>query len=189
MKMGLLRKGYKNLGLFLLTSKRINSLYTSSPWAAYFIVWREKISRILHMNLQSIMQFHSLFKLQQKDKFGWWDMGGDIQIKLYVYTGSLQLSRIEDYIFHQWLFSALSDGTYRKTQSRRFVSNVENLTKILWHEVWKPEYFIARQQLCKQVPEEVNTHATTEEPVSKQWIGKHTTIGVLLETVFPIRYV
>jgi hypothetical protein len=27
-------------------------------------------------------------------------------------------------------------------------------------------------------------HATIEVPVSKQWIGKHTTIGILLETVF-----
>jgi hypothetical protein len=34
-----------------------------------------------------------------------------------------------------------------------------------------------------------NMHATIEEPVSKQWIGKHTTIGVLLETLFSIRSV
>jgi hypothetical protein len=31
------------------------------------------------------------------------------------------------------------------------------------------------------------THATIEEPISKQWIGKHTTIGVLLEMVFSAR--
>jgi hypothetical protein len=35
----------------------------------------------------------------------------------------------------------------------------------------------------------MNTHVTTEEPVSKQRIGKHTTIGVLLETVFSIQSV
>jgi hypothetical protein len=29
-------------------------------------------------------------------------------------------------------------------------------------------------------------HATIEEPVSKQRNGKHTTIGVLLETVFSV---
>jgi hypothetical protein len=34
----------------------------------------------------------------------------------------------------------------------------------------------------------MNTHATIEELVSKQWIGKHTT-GVLLETVFSVRSV
>jgi hypothetical protein len=31
------------------------------------------------------------------------------------------------------------------------------------------------------------TRTTIEEPVSKQWIDKHTTIGVLLETVFSVR--
>jgi hypothetical protein len=30
------------------------------------------------------------------------------------------------------------------------------------------------------------TRSGIEEPVSKQWIGKHTTIGVLLETVFSV---
>jgi hypothetical protein len=54
---------------------------------------------------------------------------------------------------------------------------------ILWHDAWKPEFFIASQRLRKQVPAEMNTHAPIEEPVSKQWIGKHT-IWVLLETVF-----
>jgi hypothetical protein len=34
----------------------------------------------------------------------------------------------------------------------------------------------------------MNKHETTEEPVSKQRIGKHT-IGVLLETAFSIRFV
>jgi hypothetical protein len=33
----------------------------------------------------------------------------------------------------------------------------------------------------------MNTHGTIEEPVSKQRIGKHTTIGVLSETMFSIR--
>jgi hypothetical protein len=31
----------------------------------------------------------------------------------------------------------------------------------------------------------MNMH-TIEEPISKQHIGKHTTIGVLLEKVFPV---
>jgi hypothetical protein len=35
------------------------------------------------------------------------------------------------------------------------------------------EQFIAWQQFGKQVPAEMNMHATIEEPVSKQWIGKH----------------
>jgi hypothetical protein len=33
----------------------------------------------------------------------------------------------------------------------------------------------------------MNTHATVEEPVSKQLIGKDTTVGVLLKTVFSLR--
>jgi hypothetical protein len=33
---------------------------------------------------------------------------------------------------------------------------------------------------------ERNMHATTEEPVPKQWIDKHTTTGLLLEKVFSI---
>jgi hypothetical protein len=41
------------------------------------------------------------------------------------------------------------------------------------------------QRLGKQVPAEMNTHAV-EEPVSKQQISKHTTIGVLLETMFSV---
>jgi hypothetical protein len=40
-----------------------------------------------------------------------------------------------------------------------------------------------------EIPAEMNIHATTEEPISKQRIGNHTTIGVLLETVFSIRLV
>jgi hypothetical protein len=34
--------------------------------------------------------------------------------------------------------------------------------------------------------EEMNMHATIEEPVSKQRFGKHRTTGVFLETVFSI---
>jgi hypothetical protein len=33
----------------------------------------------------------------------------------------------------------------------------------------------------------MNMHATIEEPVSKQWIGKHATIEALLETVFSLQ--
>jgi hypothetical protein len=51
------------------------------------------------------------------------------------------------------------------------------------------ETSIARQWLGKHIPTATNTHATTEEPVSKQRIGKHTTIGVFLETVFSVRFV
>jgi hypothetical protein len=47
-----------------------------------------------------------------------------------------------------------------------------------------PEKFIARQRLSKQAPVEIYLHITIEEFVSKQWNDKHTTIGVLLETVF-----
>jgi hypothetical protein len=43
---------------------------------------------------------------------------------------------------------------------------------------------IARKGLGKHIPAATNTHATIEEPVSKQRIGKHIIIGVLLETVF-----
>jgi hypothetical protein len=47
----------------------------------------------------------------------------------------------------------------------------------------KPEYmFIARQRLGKQVPEEMNMHATIELPFLKKQQGKHTstTIAELL---------
>jgi hypothetical protein len=43
------------------------------------------------------------------------------------------------------------------------------------HDAYKPE------RLDKHIPAEMNTHATIEEPVSKQQIDKHTTIEVLLE--------
>jgi hypothetical protein len=43
---------------------------------------------------------------------------------------------------------------------------------------------VSRECLGKHIPAATNTHATIEEPVSKQQIGKHTAMGVLLETVF-----
>jgi hypothetical protein len=46
---------------------------------------------------------------------------------------------------------------------------------------------IARERLGKHILAATNTHATIEDPVSKQRIEKHTTIGVLLETVFYCR--
>jgi hypothetical protein len=49
------------------------------------------------------------------------------------------------------------------------------------------ETSITRQLLGKYIPAATNTHGAIEEPVSKQRIGKHTTIGVLLETVFSVR--
>jgi hypothetical protein len=45
----------------------------------------------------------------------------------------------------------------------------------------------ATQKLSKDVPAATNKHATIEEPVCKQTIGKHTTIRALLETVFSVR--
>jgi hypothetical protein len=51
----------------------------------------------------------------------------------------------------------------------------------------EPEKSIARQRPGKHIPEATNVHATIGEPVSKQGIGKHTKIGVLLETVFSVR--
>jgi hypothetical protein len=48
---------------------------------------------------------------------------------------------------------------------------------------------IAMQRLGKHIPSATNTHATTEETVSKHLKGKHTKIGVLLETVFSVRSV
>jgi uncharacterized protein involved in response to NO len=57
--------------------------------------------------------------------------------------------------------------------------------RILWHDAWKREYFIATQLLGKQVPAEINAHAIIQEPVSKQRIGKHKTIRVF-EKVFSI---
>jgi hypothetical protein len=51
------------------------------------------------------------------------------------------------------------------------------------------ETSIARQVLGKHIPAATNTHATIEEPASKQQIRKHATIGVLLETVFSVRSV
>jgi hypothetical protein len=51
------------------------------------------------------------------------------------------------------------------------------------------ETFIARQRLGKHIPAAANTLIRKEETVSKQRIGKHTTIRVLLETVFSFRSV
>jgi hypothetical protein len=48
---------------------------------------------------------------------------------------------------------------------------------------------VSRQRICKHIPPETNTHTTIEEPVSTKHIGKHTTIGILLETVFSVRCV
>jgi hypothetical protein len=45
------------------------------------------------------------------------------------------------------------------------------------------------QLLGKHFPAEMNMHANIEEPVSKQRIGKHTSIGILLEAVFSLRSV
>jgi hypothetical protein len=45
---------------------------------------------------------------------------------------------------------------------------------------------IGRQRLGKHIPAATNTLATIENPVSKQQIGTHTTIGVLLETMFSV---
>jgi hypothetical protein len=49
------------------------------------------------------------------------------------------------------------------------------------------ETFIAMQRLGKHIPAEMNRHATIERLVFKQRIDKHSIIGVLLETVFPVR--
>jgi hypothetical protein len=35
----------------------------------------------------------------------------------------------------------------------------------------------------------MNTHSTIEELVSKQWIDKHTIMGLLLEMLFAVRFV
>jgi hypothetical protein len=60
---------------------------------------------------------------------------------------------------------------------------------------WRPqagilkseETSIARQRLGKHIPAATNTHATIEESVFKQRIGKRITIAVLPATVFPVR--
>jgi hypothetical protein len=38
----------------------------------------------------------------------------------------------------------------------------------------------------KQVPAEINTQATIQEPLSRQRISKYTKIGVLMGTVFSL---
>jgi hypothetical protein len=38
----------------------------------------------------------------------------------------------------------------------------------------------------KQAAEEINTHATMQEPISTQRISKHIKIGILLGTVFSL---
>jgi hypothetical protein len=48
---------------------------------------------------------------------------------------------------------------------------------------------IPREQMGKYIPVAMNIHAKKEEPISKQWMGKHTTIGVLLEIVFSLQSV
>jgi hypothetical protein len=70
----------------------------------------------------------------------------------------------------KWLYKM---HLYEKKTKKRYVyfnSSVNNSCKacrsqwyILWHDAWKPEYtYIARQRLGKQVPAEMNTHATIE---------------------------
>jgi hypothetical protein len=46
---------------------------------------------------------------------------------------------------------------------------------------------ITRQRLGKHIPVITNKHATIEEPVCKQRIGKYKTVGVLLKTMFSVR--
>jgi hypothetical protein len=46
---------------------------------------------------------------------------------------------------------------------------------------------VAMEQWSKHISVATNTHTTIEEPTSKQWIGKHTAIWILLETVFSVR--
>jgi hypothetical protein len=43
---------------------------------------------------------------------------------------------------------------------------------------------VSREQIGKHIPVATNTHSTIEESVSKQWIGKHTTIGFAGNGVF-----
>jgi hypothetical protein len=45
---------------------------------------------------------------------------------------------------------------------------------------------VSREWICKHIPVVTNMHAAIEKPISKQRVGKHTTIGVLLETVFSV---
>jgi hypothetical protein len=51
------------------------------------------------------------------------------------------------------------------------------------------ETSIAKKRLGKHFPAATNTHATIEESFPEQQLGKHTTIGVLLETVFSVQLV
>jgi hypothetical protein len=48
---------------------------------------------------------------------------------------------------------------------------------------------VSRKRIGKHIPAATNTHATIEDPVFNQRIDKHTAIGVLLETVFSVRFV
>jgi hypothetical protein len=43
---------------------------------------------------------------------------------------------------------------------------------------------VSREPIGKHIPAATNTHTTIEESVSKQRIGKHTTIGVVGNRVF-----
>jgi hypothetical protein len=43
---------------------------------------------------------------------------------------------------------------------------------------------VSREWISKHIPTATNTHATIGEPVSKQRIGKHTTVGVVGNGVF-----
>jgi hypothetical protein len=68
-----------------------------------------------------------------------------------------------------------------------------SITIVTWHQkagiVEPQQTSVARQQLGKHIPVAMNTHATIDEPVSKRQIGKHTTIGLLFETVVSVRSV
>lgn len=53
----------------------------------------------------------------------------------------------------------------------------------MWHDAWKPERFTASQRLGKHISAEANEFNNWGTRLY-QWIGTHTTIRWLLETVF-----
>jgi hypothetical protein len=77
---------------------------------------------------------------------------------------------------------------YRATSTPPIHRPIDGImTRHLRAEIMEPNQTSnARQRLGKHIPAATNTHATTEQPLSRERTGKHATILVLLETVFSV---
>jgi hypothetical protein len=86
----------------------------------------------------------------------------------------------------------LDNGPYTRSRGMRHVrcyvaQELNRCCKL--RSLWTCTALVAKQLLGKHIPAATNKQATIEAPIPKQRIGKHTSIGVLLEMVFSVRSV